>query len=157
MALKQVFKSGEREGGAARRRDAWRWGDNDLFRAPVLFYYLNRSTVMWYLGRRRLSSASLLFFPPSPFSPLHHPSLSPPVLTFSSSVHLFLHLPMFPIRHPFLSSFLSLWAAGVVGIWTRLFINVLHPAPAHHHTPIYWFGFRQASRRRRLRMKTCQK
>lgn len=46
MALKQVFKSGEMEGGAEGRQDVWRWEDNDLFRAPVLFYYLNRSTVM---------------------------------------------------------------------------------------------------------------
>lgn len=46
MALKQVFKSRERKGGAEGRQDVWRWEDNDLFRALVLFYYLNRSTAM---------------------------------------------------------------------------------------------------------------
>lgn len=47
MALKQVFffkkKKREREGGSreGRKEGCMEVGDNDLFRAPVLFYYLN--------------------------------------------------------------------------------------------------------------------
>lgn len=168
MALKQVFfffffflKYGRgREQG--RKTGCMEVGDNDLFRAPVLFYYLNRSAVMWYLGRRWLSSLPSFSFPPSlsfppSFSPLYSSLTFPQAFIFPSSVrlHLFLHLLS-------LSPFLSLPVERRVSLEYELDYSSVPPPPTTTPRPTTtpsnrWFGFRQASHRRRLRMKTCQK
>lgn len=124
MALKQVFKSREREGGAEGRQNAWRWRDNDLFGACILFYNLNKSTVVIPWQTSAIICLSSLFSSFSSFLSIPHFSLSFYLPLLCPVLSLFLHLPFSLPVFPF---FISLWTAGVIVIWTRLFINATPP------------------------------
>lgn len=147
MALKQVLKSGEREGGA---EEGWIHGSGKITiclepRPVLLFKQEHCHVILWQT-----------------WAIICHSSLfSPPFLLFTHPL-LFPHSFYLPLLCPSLSLSPSLSfspAERRVSSEYELDYSSVPPTPPlwYQFLPFHWFGFRQTSRCRRLRMKTCQK
>lgn len=147
MALKQVFKSGEREGGAEGRQDAWRWGDNDLFRAPrsvLLFKQEHCHVIPWQTLAIISPLSPILPFFPSSFSFTHPSLLFPKLLSsppLSISISSFSTCPSLTLSIPFLSFSPS---ERRVSLEYELDYSSAPPPPNHHLLlslhPLIWFS-----------------